>query len=166
MGKLIYAAITSLDGFVADEKGSFDWAMPDEEVHTFINELERSIGTYLYGRRMYETMRFWEDAAGLDEAAGAHEGVRRHLADGGQSGLLDDAVRGQEHTHAHRTILRSSRGCTAQADQSLADLSIGGPEIASHALAADLVNELHVFVSPVLVGSGKPLPTWQAPARP
>ena len=62
MAKLIYAAITSLDGYVEDEEGSFDWSAPDEEVHAFVNELERPIGTYLYGRRMYETMVFWETA--------------------------------------------------------------------------------------------------------
>src|SRR5919106_375951 len=60
MAKLIYAAITSLDGYVEDADGNFDWAAPDEEVHAFVNELERPIGTYLYGRRMYETMLYWE----------------------------------------------------------------------------------------------------------
>src|ERR1700680_4694990 len=60
MAKLIYSAITSLDGYVADEGGSFDWAAPDEEVHAFVNDLERPVGTYLYGRRMYETMAYWE----------------------------------------------------------------------------------------------------------
>src|SRR5438132_3760899 len=60
MAKLIYSAITSLDGYVADENGNFDWAAPDEEVHRFVNDLERSVGTYLYGRRMYETMVYWE----------------------------------------------------------------------------------------------------------
>src|SRR4029077_18382015 len=70
MAKLIYAAIASLDGYVEDEEGRFDWAAPDEEVHAFINDLERPIGTYLYGRRMYETMVFWESAsAESDEPA-------------------------------------------------------------------------------------------------
>src|SRR3954470_8014119 len=67
MAKLIYSAICSLDGYVEDEEGKFDWAAPDEEVHAFVNELERPIGTYLYGRRMYETMVFWETATGADE---------------------------------------------------------------------------------------------------
>jgi dihydrofolate reductase len=65
MGKLIYSAITSLDGYVADQDGNFDWAEPDEEVHTFVNDLERTVGTYLYGRRMYEVMAFWETALAL-----------------------------------------------------------------------------------------------------
>jgi dihydrofolate reductase len=67
MAKLIYSAITSLDGYIADEDGNFDWAVPDEEVHTFINDLERTIGTYLYGRRMYEVMVVWETDPTLAE---------------------------------------------------------------------------------------------------
>src|SRR5438128_9270962 len=67
MAKLIYSAITSLDGYVADEQGNFDWAAPDEEVHSFVNDLERRIGTYLYGRRMYEVMRYWETVDTADQ---------------------------------------------------------------------------------------------------
>src|SRR6187397_1195225 len=62
MAKLIYSSIASLDGYVADERGNFDWAAPDDELHSFVNELERPVGTYLYGRRMYEVMRFWQTA--------------------------------------------------------------------------------------------------------
>src|SRR5205085_1002292 len=76
MGRLVYSAITSLDGFVADEDGTFDWAAPDEEVHRFVNDLERPVGTYLYGRRMYEVMAFWEDPA----LAAAPEPVMRDYA--------------------------------------------------------------------------------------
>ena len=69
MARLIYSAIASLDGYLEDEHGSFEWAAPDEEVHAFVNDLERPIGTYLYGRRMYETMVFWETASTVDEPA-------------------------------------------------------------------------------------------------
>ncbi len=67
MARLIYAAIASLDGYIADEDGKFDWAEPDEEVHSFINDLERSVGTHLLGRRMYEVLAYWDDPPAVDE---------------------------------------------------------------------------------------------------
>ena len=84
MAKLIYSAITSLDGYVEDEDGNFDWAAPDEEVFTFVNQLERPVGTYLFGRRMYETMLFWESAHTLPRRTARRPGLRRHLAGRGQ----------------------------------------------------------------------------------
>ena len=92
MAKLIYSAIASLDGYVADENGNFDWAAPDEEVHAFVNDLERPVGTYLYGRRMYETMAVWETMA-LDDEPPVDARLRRDLAGGGQGRLLPDARR-------------------------------------------------------------------------
>ena len=97
MAKLIYAAITSLDGYVEDEEGRFDWAMPDEEVHAFVNDLERPIGTYLYGRRMYETMVFWETAsAEADEPSVFYD----------YAGICPDASVGIQREDADRARVR------------------------------------------------------------
>ena len=93
MARLIYSAIASLDGYVEDEDGSFDWAAPDEEVHAFVNELERPIGTYLYGRRMYETMVYWE--TGGDDQPRRRAGLRGDLAGGRQGRVLPDAAGGR-----------------------------------------------------------------------
>jgi len=154
MGKLIYAAIASLDGYVEDEEGKFDWAVPDEEVHGFVNDLERPIGTYLYGRRMYETMVFWETAgAEADEPAVFHDYAEiwraaekvvysRSLQTPSSArtrieGELDpDAVRGLKQA-------------------SVADISIGGAELAGQAIGAGLVDECHLFLHPIVVGGGK-----------
>ena len=87
MAKLIYSAITSLDGYIADEDGNFDWAEPDEEVHTFVNDLERPVGTYLYGRRMYEVMVYWETAH-TSPTSRRHAGLRGDLAGGRQDRVL------------------------------------------------------------------------------
>ena len=91
MAKLIYSAITSLDGYVADEDGKFDWAAPDEDVHAFVNDLERPVGTYLYGRRLYEVMVFWETARTLPDQSPVMRGLRRDLAGGRQDRVLEDA---------------------------------------------------------------------------
>src|ERR671923_3041741 len=90
MAKLIYSVIASLDGYVADEDGNFDWAEPDEEVHRFVNDLERQVGTYLYGRRMYEVMAFWEGPHAPRPAA-LRPRLRRDLAGGRQGRVLPDA---------------------------------------------------------------------------
>ena len=103
MGKLIYSAIASLDGYVEDDAGTFEWAAPDEEVHAFVNELERPVGTYLYGRRMYETMVFWEslDPDLADEPA-VHAELRGDLAGGREDRLLADADERAERQDANR----------------------------------------------------------------
>ena len=95
MAKLIYSAITSLDGYVADENGNFDWAAPDEEVHAFVNDLERPVGTYLYGRRMYEVMAALGDRAHLGRAGARRARLRRDLAGRRQGRVLQDARRGR-----------------------------------------------------------------------
>jgi dihydrofolate reductase len=154
MGKLIYTAITSLDGFVEDAAGHFDWAAPDEEVHAFVNDLERPIGTYLYGRRMYETMVFWETAAtGDDESA-----IFRDYA---------EIWRGADKVVFSRTLERATSARTRfeptfdtemirqMKDSASRDLSIGGPELAAVAFRADLIDECHLFLNPILVGDGK-----------
>jgi len=152
VSKLVYAAIASLDGYVADEQGTFDWAAPDEELHAFVNDLERPLGTYLYGRRMYETMVFWETVELDDEPA-----VMRDYAELWRaadkivfSSTLD------EPASSRTRIERKFDPALVQRlkDDSSRDLSIGGAELASQALAAGLVDELHLFVVPVLVGGG------------
>jgi dihydrofolate reductase len=154
MPKLVYSAITSLDGYVADANGVFDWSAPDEEVHAFVNELERPVGTYLYGRRMYEVMKAWETLP----------------LDGQPAALRDYAElwRRAEKVVYSRTLAaistprtRLEREFDAQAVRRLkenasSDLSVGGPGLAGEALAAGLVDELSLFLSPVVVGGGTP----------
>ena len=154
MAKLTYAAIASLDGYVEDDKGKFDWAMPDEELHAFVNDLERPIGTYLYGRRMYETMVFWETAGtDADEPAVFSDYARIWRA-------AEKVVysRTLERTSSARTrIEREFDADTVRRlkESATADISVGGAELAGQAIAAGLVDECHVFLFPVLVGGGK-----------
>jgi dihydrofolate reductase len=151
MGKLVYAAITSLDGYVNDATGGFDWCAPDEEVHRFVNELERPIGTYLYGRRMYDVMQYWETAE-TDGPEVDHEYAAVWQAS-------DKVVysRTLEAPTTKRTRLEHDfepdevRRLVAAADQ---DVSVGGATLAGVALAAGLVDEVHLFLNPVLVGGG------------
>ena len=155
MAKLIYAAITSLDGYVADENGNFDWAAPDEEVHAFVNDLERPIGTYLYGRRMYEVMRYWETAStSADEPT-----VMRDFAELWQAADKIVYSKTLDTLSTARTRLERDfdseavRQLKASADR---DLTIGGPQLAAQALEAGLVDEIHLLLNPVLVGAGNP----------
>jgi dihydrofolate reductase len=153
MGRLIYSAIASLDGYTVDAEGRFDWAAPDEEVHGFVNDLERPVGTYLYGRRMYETMAVWETDPGLAE----HSPVTRDFAQIWRaadrivySSTLDEVV--TEQTRIERAFDPAEvRRLKESTD---ADLSIGGPTLATHAIRADLVDEWKLFVTPIIVGGG------------
>lgn len=153
MARLIYSALESLDGYVADEAGNFDWAMPDEAVHTFINGLERSVGTYLFGRRMYEVMAVWETLGQSDDApAFIREYAEQWLA-------ADKVVYSTtlESVSTARTRIESAFDPDAVRRlkaQSTRDVSIGGPTIAAHAIAAGLVDEYQLFVVPVMVGGG------------
>jgi dihydrofolate reductase len=154
MAKLIYSAITSLDGFMEDEDGSFDWAAPDEEVHAFINNLERPIGTYLYGRRMYDTMAFWETAAGGDDESA----IFRDYAEIWRQAAKIVFSRSLERTCSARTTIETTfdAGRIRQMKASAsADLSIGGAELAALAFQADLIDECHLFLNPIVVGGGK-----------
>jgi dihydrofolate reductase len=154
MARLLYMAITSLDGYVADEKGNYDWAMPDDEVFGFVNDFERPVGTYLYGRRLYQEMTGWETA---------HTNV-------GQSPLILDFARiwqaadkivysrSLETVSTTRTRIErdfdpeSVRQMKARAAR---DITVGGPALAAEAIKADLVDECHLIVFPVVVGGGK-----------
>jgi hypothetical protein len=106
MAKLIYSAITSLDGYVADEEGKFDWAAPDEDVHRLVNDLERPVGTYLYGRRMYEVMVYWETAHTLPDQPAVHPGLRGDLAGGRQDRVLQGAGGASQREDADRARVR------------------------------------------------------------
>jgi dihydrofolate reductase len=153
IAKLIYAAIASLDGYVADEDDNFEWAAPDEEVHAFVNDLERPIGTYLYGRRMYEVMVFWENADTLQGESPIFLDFARIWRSADKivySTTLENA--GSARTRIEREFDPAAiRELKAQATR---DLTVGGPGLAAHALRAGLVDELHLFVTPVVVGGG------------
>jgi dihydrofolate reductase len=154
MAKLIYSAIASIDGYVEDEHGRFDWAAPDAEVHAFVNDLERPIGTYLYGRRMYETMVFWETAS----TGGGSSAVVRDYA------VIWRAAEKIVYSRALQTVssarTRIERNFHPDAirrlkETSEADMTIGGAELGGQAIAAGLVDECHLFLGPVMVGGGK-----------
>lgn len=152
MGKLIYSAITSLDGFVADEAGNFNWAAPDEEVHAFVNDLERHVGTYLLGRRMYEVMVYWETAQTIGEPAVMKDyaEIWRAADKIVYSRTLDAASSGR--TRIERNF---DPGSVRQMKETAGrDIGIGGPNLAAHAIRAGLVDELHLIVNPIVIGNG------------
>jgi len=154
MGKLIYSAIGSLDGYIADEKGSFDWAEPDEEVHGFVNDLERPVGTYLYGRRMYETMAGWE----TDPSFAASSPTMRDFAEIWQAAEKVVYSRTLDAACTSRTRIEREFDPSAVRrlkESAAGDLLIGGAELAASGFAAELVDECHILLAPVLVGAGK-----------
>jgi dihydrofolate reductase len=151
MARLFYAAIMSLDGYVADDGGNFDWAAPDGEVHTFINDLVRPVGTYLYGRRMYETMAGWE----TEPTFADQSRVARDFAEIWRAADKVVYSRTLETTSTTRTRIErdfdvdSVRQMTSSAAR---DLTVGGPDLAAHAFKAGLVDECHLFIAPAVVG--------------
>ncbi|MFE3290987.1 dihydrofolate reductase family protein [Rhodococcus sp. NPDC059234] len=154
MAKLIFSAIASLDGYVADRDGRFDWAAPDEEVHAFVNDLERHVGTYLYGRRMYETMVNWEYVGAMadDDPSAVLDFARLWRA-------ADKIVYSTTLTQPASARTRIERSFEPEAVRELKagaerDISVGGPTLAAHAILAGLVDDLHLFVTPVVVGGG------------
>jgi dihydrofolate reductase len=150
MGKLIYSAITSLDGYVADEDGRFDWAEPDEEVHTFLNDLERPVGTYLYGRRMYEVLAAWETIDDPTPHIRDFAEIWRAADKVVYSGTL--ATPSSARTRIEREFdPEAVRQLKAAAGH---DLSVGGPNLAAHAFRAGLVDECQLFLAPIVVGGG------------
>jgi dihydrofolate reductase len=153
MAKLIYSAITSLDGYVAEENGSFDWAAPDEEVHAFLNDLERRVGTYLYGRRMYETMGVWESMPVDDQPA-----VVRDFAEIWRAADKIVYSKTLEEVSSARTRLERDFDAEAVREMKAAaepDITVGGPDLAAQAITAGLVDEYQLFLTPVVVGGGK-----------
>jgi dihydrofolate reductase len=154
MAKLIYSAIASLDGFTADQNGNFDWAAPGEEVHAFINDLERPVGTFLYGRRMYETMAGWE----ADPTLAAQSEVMADFAHIWQA--ADKIVFSKTLQRASTGRTRIERDFDPEAVRRIktsagSDLTVGGPHLAAQAFKAGLVDECHLFITPIVVGGGK-----------
>lgn len=148
--RLIYSALASLDGYVADADGNFDWAEPDQEVHTFVNDLERQVGTYLYGRRMYEVMVYWETATFTEPYLQDFAGVWRSADKVVYSKTLETAA--SARTRIERGFdPEDVRGMKEQAER---DLSVGGPDLAAQAFKAGLIDECHLFVAPIVVGGG------------
>jgi dihydrofolate reductase len=153
MAKLVYSAITSLDGYIADESGNFEWGTPDPEVFLFINDIERHFGTNLYGRRMYETMVYWEtfDASG-DQPPYIRDFAMMWLTASKivYSSTLD--VVSSVRTRIERTF--DAESVARMKESSEHDISIGGANLAGQAIQAGLVDEMHLFVTPVTVGGG------------
>ena len=154
MANLIYSALAPLDGYIADEDGNFDWAAPDEEVHTFVNDLTREIGTHLLGRKLYETMVYWEDPADYADWPD-------HLRDFADIWQAADKIvysTTLESPSSKRT--RVEREFDPDAVRELKeraerDLAVGGPNLAASAFRAGLIDECHLFFAPAVVGGGK-----------
>jgi dihydrofolate reductase len=153
VARLIYAAIASLDGYVADTDGNFDWAEPDEEVFGFVNELEQPVGTYLYGRRMYEVMVYWETADTLpDQPDVVRDFTKLWLA----ADKIVYSTTLAEVSSARTTIETSfdSQAVRRLKTTATRDLTVGGPHLAAEAFRAGLVDEVHLILAPVIVGGG------------
>jgi len=153
MARLLYSAICSLDGYVADASGDFGWAAPDDEVHAFVNDVERPVGTYLYGRRMYDVMRFWDSP----ELAGSDSAVMRDYTAIWQA--ADKVVYSTtlvDVTTRRTRLEREFDPATVRdlADAADRDVSVGGPGLAAHALRAGIVDEVSLFLVPAVVGGG------------
>jgi dihydrofolate reductase len=152
MAKLIYSAIMSLDGYTADEQGNFDWAAPDEEVHRFVNDLQRPVGTYLYGRRMYEVMSAWETMGTPDQPPVMLDFARIWQA-------ADKLVYSRTLESVSSARTRIERQFDPEAVRQLKaatgpDITVGGPHLAAQAIQAGLVDEYHLFLTPTVVGAG------------
>jgi dihydrofolate reductase len=152
LARLIYSAIASLDGYTADEAGNFDWAAPDAELHAFLNDLERDVGTHLYGRRMYEAMAVWEtmDVSAEPEVMRDYAGIWR---------AADKVVYSRTLATPSTPRTRIERDFDPQAVRRMKeaagrDISVGGPGLAAHALRAGIVDEIQLFLVPAVVGGG------------
>jgi dihydrofolate reductase len=154
MAKLIYSALTSLDGYIEDKQGKFDWAAPDDEVFAFVNDLERPVGTYLYGRRMYETMVFWETAS----TSGDQSAVTRDYTEIWRAAEKIVYSRTLPTLSSERTRIERDFDPAAirrLKESSARDITVSGAELAGEAMAAGLVDECDLFLVPVIVGGGK-----------
>lgn len=155
MGRLIYIANTSLDGYTEDREGRFDWSTPEEGYFSFVTSLVRATGTHIYGRRMYQSMMVWES----DPTLAAESPLRRDFAELWQSADKIVYSRTLEAASTRRTQIE--RNFDPEAIRQLKeavgqDILIGGPELAAHAFRAGLVDECHLFISPIILGGGKP----------
>jgi dihydrofolate reductase len=159
MGKLIYLMTTSLDGYVADEQGNFDWAVPSEEVHAFVNDALRNVGTILMGRNLYETMKVWDDIP-TEGTSGPMDGPSLAMND--YAKIWRDAKKIVYSTSldsvaiANATLERSFDPGTIQklVAESDKDFDIGGPHLAAEAIQAGIVDEYHQIIVPIMIGGG------------
>ena len=154
MARLVYSAIMSLDGYVADADGNIDWGEPDEEVFAFVNDLERLIGTYLYGRRMYEVMVYWETFPTTAD----QPPVERDFAELWQA--ADKIVYSTTLESVSSARTRIERDFDPEAVRqwkatAVRDITVSGPDLAAQAIKAGLVDEYHLIVAPIVVGGGK-----------
>lgn len=156
MAKLIYSAIASLDGYVEDTAGAFDWSAPDDEVLAYVNDLERPVGTYLYGRRMYETMTYWETAC-LNAGATEQERDFARIWQAADKVVYSRTLPGPTTIRTRLERSFDPGDLRRLKQSSMSDLSIGGANLAGQALAAGLVDECQVFLCPIAVGGGKPV---------
>jgi dihydrofolate reductase len=155
MAKLIFTSITSLDGYTEDDEGRFEWGRPDEDVHSFVNDLGRSVGTHLLGRRMYETMLYWETAEAVASESPA-------VLDFAQSWQARDKIvfsKSLETASSARTLIRRDFDPAAIREMKASrqrDITVAGPNLAAQAFKAGLVDECQLIVAPVILGGGKP----------
>lgn len=153
MARLICTGIASLDGYIADERGEFDWSAPDAEVHAFVNDRDRTVGTYLLGRRMYEVSRVWDDLADDPDISQVERDFAAIWLDADKvvySGTLEEVS--TKRTRLERRFdPAAAERLKANADR---DISIAGPTLAAHAIRAGLVDEFQLYVNPVIVGGG------------
>jgi dihydrofolate reductase len=154
MAKLIYSAIASLDGYIEDQSGKFDWAAPDPEVHAFVNDMERSIGTYLYGRRMYETMVSWETVDLGPDQAPAMRDYAEIWRDADKI-VYSRTLQGVSSAGTRLEQAFEPSAVRQLKEAATRDLSVGGAELAGQAIEAGLVEEYRLFLCPVVVGGGK-----------
>ncbi|WP_445149307.1 dihydrofolate reductase family protein [Baekduia sp. Peel2402] len=154
MAALIYSAIASLDGYVADVAGKFDWSVPDEEVHAFVNDQERPIGTYVYGRKMYEVMRAWQDDALLGDRPNATLKDYASIWRAADKVVVSTTLTAPTTPRTRIATSFDPEAVRALVSRADADVSIGGPTIAAAALRAGLVSEIRLFLSPAVVGGG------------
>ncbi len=153
MAKLVYSTLASLDGYIEDDTGAFGWAEPDEYVHRFVNDIERPLGTYLYGRRMYEVMVAWETLGGADQPPFLRDYAQLWRA--AEKVVYSKTLRTVSSARTRiepdfdPEAIRQLKAAAAR------DLGIGGPELAAQAFAAGLVDDVHLFVAPIVVGGGK-----------
>lgn len=153
MSRLVYSAIASLDGYVVDADGSFEWAAPDPDLHEAVNDAERSLGTYLYGRRMYEVLSAWETIGGGDDPVIRDYAQIWRAADKVVYSTTLDAVTTTRTRLEHQFRPAEVRRLVDAAER---DVSVGGPTLAAHALRAGIVDQLHLYLHPVVVGGGTP----------
>jgi dihydrofolate reductase len=152
MSRLVYSAIASLDGYVVDADGSFAWAAPDQELHAAVNEAERPHGTYLYGRRMYEVLAVWETLKSDEPVIRDYAQIWRDADKVVYSSTLDRVTTARTRLE-RRFDPAEVRRLVDAADR---DVSVGGPTLAGHALRAGIVDQLHLYLHPVVVGGGTP----------